>query len=84
MLKISRDGNTLKVEGTLGGPWVSELDAACTRALAGRKRITLDLTSVVFVDRSGAVLLEKLRTNDRIAFGKVSAFVAEMMKGGAA
>jgi len=63
---------------------VSELDEACTRALAERKRITLELAAVVFVDRSGAVLLEKLRANDRIAFGKVSAFVAEMMKGGAA
>ena len=81
MLKISRSGATIKAEGTLGGAWVSELEGACMSALAERRRITLDLASVAYVDRSGAALIERLRADDRITFGKVSAFVAEMMKG---
>jgi len=89
MLKISRrDGSgsqgVLKVEGSLGGAWVREVRAACDRSLDERGRVALDLAGVVFVDRAGAVLLQALRDDPRVEIEAASAFVAEMLKGGAA
>jgi len=89
MLKISRsdrsgDEGVLRIEGTLGGAWVRELRAACDRSLAEHGRVTLDLAGVVFVDRTGAALLDALRKDPRVEIGSASAFVAEMLKGGAA
>ena len=89
MLKITRregpgDEGVLKIEGTLGGAWVREARAACDRAVAERGRVVLDLAGVVFVDRSGAALLDTLREDPRVEIQSVSAFVAEMLKGGAA
>ena len=84
MLKISKQGEVLKVEGTLGGAWVSELQRTIRRLLDEHGRATLDLSSVVFVDRAGAELLLALRSDSRVEIGSVSAFVAEMLKGGAA
>ncbi|HEX4823883.1 MAG TPA: hypothetical protein VFV19_06195 [Candidatus Polarisedimenticolaceae bacterium] len=63
---------------------MAELENACTTVLAERRRVQLDLSAVGFVDRAGAALIEKLRSDDRVRFAKVSAFVAELMKGGAA
>ncbi len=49
MLRITRqeDKNrsvTLGLDGTLSGPWVGELSAACEGVLAERGRLSLDLT----------------------------------------
>lgn len=89
MLKISRrdgsgDEGVLRIEGTLGGAWVHEVRAACDLALARHGRVVLDLSGVVFVDRAGALLLGTLHDDPRVEMETVSAFVAEMMKGGAA
>jgi anti-anti-sigma regulatory factor len=89
MLKISRrdglDGKSiLTIEGTLGGAWVRELRIACDRTLDERGRVVLDLAGVVFVDRTGAALLDTLKQDPRVEIESVSAFVAEMLKGGVA
>jgi anti-anti-sigma regulatory factor len=89
MLKISRRQGpgsdcTLKVEGALGGAWVSEFQSACDELLQERKRVVLDLSGVAFVDRAGTELLESLLADRRVAIEATSAFVAELLKGGAA
>jgi ABC-type transporter Mla MlaB component len=89
MLKITPQpdashGVLLRVEGSLSGPWVTELATACRQILDDRGRVALDLSALVYVDRAGAELLEKLQGNRRLELRSVSAFVAEMLKGGAA
>jgi anti-anti-sigma regulatory factor len=89
MLKISmKEGpgsqTILKIEGTLGGAWVSEVRSACDVLLQEGKRVRLDLSGVAFVDRAGTELLESLQANRRVVIEATSAFVAELLKGGAA
>jgi anti-anti-sigma regulatory factor len=89
MLKISRTETAggevvLTIEGTLGGAWVAEVRAACDALIRERKRAVLDLGGVTFVDRDGAELLASLSADRRVAIEAASAFVAELMKGGAA
>jgi len=57
------DQVTLKLEGTLGGIWVAELEdswRAANATLAGRS-LRLDLTAVDRVDSAGNYLLALLR-----------------------
>ena len=59
------DRVTLKLEGNLGGIWVTELEdswRAANATLAGRS-FRLDLTSVDRVDSAGNYLLALLRRN---------------------
>ena len=89
MLKVSRrdqpgEPAVLRIEGTLGGAWVREVRAECDALLAEQGRAVLDLAGVVFVDRAGADLLATLQNDSRISIERASAFVTEMLKGGAA
>lgn len=89
MLKISRkegpgSKSILKIEGTLGGAWVSELRSACDELLQETKRARLDLSGVTYVDRAGTELLESLQADRRVVIEASSAFVTELLKGGAA
>ena len=89
MLKISKQNGTggegiLKIEGTLGGAWVTEVRSECEDLLQQRTRVRLDLSGVTFVDRAGTELLESFRADRRLVIEPVSAFVAELLKGGAA
>jgi anti-anti-sigma regulatory factor len=88
MLKISRtqasDATILRIEGSLGGRWVQELQTACDAVVQRDGRAVLDLQGVVFVDREGSRLLEALRSDPRVRIDAVSAFVAALFEGGAA
>ena len=89
MLKISRgegrgDEVVLKMEGTLGGSWVPEVRATCDGILEEGRHIALDLRGVTYVDLAGAELLGTLRDDPRVAIASASAFVLELLKGGAA
>jgi anti-anti-sigma regulatory factor len=89
MLKISRtDGQAnqvvLKMEGTLGGSWVAEVRTICEGLLRDGRRIELDLRGVTYVDLAGAALLGALRDDSRVGITTASAFVTELLKGGAA
>jgi len=63
-LESSRAVDTLRLEGHLGGPWVDELRRSCDRVLLERKRLTLDLSGVSFVDHDGVRLLRSLKHKD--------------------
>jgi hypothetical protein len=54
---LTGPGPTLKLEGTLAGPWVGELRTACPAAVG---RLRLDLTAVRFADEAGVRLLRDL------------------------
>jgi hypothetical protein len=83
MLKIvliEADGNAvLRLEGLVVGPWVEEVRRSCEGALAGRRRLTLDLASVCFVDRDGIELFRRLSGRD-VVLANCSRFVEEQLK----
>ena len=89
MLKISRvEGQgkavVLKMEGNLRGSWVAELRTTCEGIFGEGRRIALDLRGVTYVDLAGAELLGSLRDDPRVEIESASAFVVELLKGGAA
>jgi hypothetical protein len=50
---------TFQLEGTLAGPWVSEVESCRRRTLAGRRRpaVRFDLAGVTFIDAAGEAYL---------------------------
>lgn len=66
MLRISavENGNqtvTLKLEGSVAGPWVAEVKKVCDTLLINGHSLKLDLCDVEFVDRAGVALFADLR-----------------------
>lgn len=65
MLKITSEKNSnsvqLRLEGSLTGPWVSELEQEW-RSIesSGTVRLVVDLTGVTFVGQDGKLLLKQL------------------------
>jgi hypothetical protein len=70
---------TLKVEGVLMGPWVSEVRASCGRQTVGSGELRLDLAAVTFADAEGARLLRDLVRQGAILVA-CSGFVAELLQ----
>jgi ABC-type transporter Mla MlaB component len=65
MLKITHtEGHdslsTLKLEGKLLGPWVTELARSCNELACPPDWLRLDLSAVTFVDGPGLALLRDL------------------------
>ena len=52
--------STLKLEGKLLGPWVTELARSCNELPCPPNRLRLDLSAVTFVDGPGVALLRDL------------------------
>jgi ABC-type transporter Mla MlaB component len=72
---------TLKLEGSVTGPWVSELRRAVEDSMARSERVRLDLSEVRYVDAEGAALLRELM-RDHAELSRRSTFVAELLEGG--
>lgn len=72
---------TMRVEGRLVGPWVTELRRSCEQAFDDGRRLILDLADVSFVDDEGLALLRSLREN-RMALTNCSPFLSEQLRGG--
>jgi hypothetical protein len=69
MLRISRiDSSTgdviLRLEGKLIGPWVNELKSCCAIVGNEGRRLSLDMTDVLFADRRGLTLLRALQESN--------------------
>ena len=84
MLKISlvESGNhlvTLRLEGRVAGPWVTEVQKACEKLLSEGRSLKLDLAEVSFVDQSGIALLSSFRSRG-ISLADCSPFVEEQLK----
>jgi hypothetical protein len=85
MLRITRIANdggqeTLRVEGRLIGPWVSELDRECERLLGEGRPLVLDLSELRFLDERAIALLHELERRS-VTLAKPPPFVAEALKG---
>jgi ABC-type transporter Mla MlaB component len=52
--------STLRLEGKLLGPWVTELARSCNELPCSPDRLRLDLSAVTFVDGPGVALLRDL------------------------
>ena len=84
MLRITRSEgsdltHTLKLQGKLLGPWISEVESACGLAQIPADRVRLDLGDLTFVDAAGARFLEVLiRDGARVI--ACSMFVAEILQ----
>jgi anti-anti-sigma regulatory factor len=76
---IKDHARTLRLEGRVGGPWVTELRRACEQVLGAGLRLTLDLAEVSFVDRDGVMLFRDLQKSD-VKLIHCSGFVVEQLK----
>ena len=74
-METSHAGETLRLEGHLGGPWVDELRVCCDRVLAEGRRLTLDLSGVSFIAHEGVGLLRALQSA-HVKLENCSPFVA--------
>lgn len=83
MLKISEPvanhAVTLKLEGRLVGPWVTELKNACEQHLPEHRAISLDLADVTFADGAGLSLLLRLRAQG-VTLMNCSPFLEEELR----
>jgi ABC-type transporter Mla MlaB component len=85
MLRISTNVSegknviTLRVEGQIVGAWISELDKACERTLAGGHQLILDLGDVSLIDRRGVTLLASL-SRQAVALVRCSPFQEEQLR----
>jgi hypothetical protein len=72
---------TLRLEGSVAGPWVDELRRACDRALDGNDTatLTLELEAVWYVDRDGISLLKNLASRS-VRLSNPSQFLAGLLE----
>jgi ABC-type transporter Mla MlaB component len=54
------DRVVLRVEGSLRGPWVTELERIWERNLLFQQRVGVDLADVSYVDDAGKALLTRI------------------------
>ena len=84
MLKISQvepvnHSVTLRLEGRIIGPWVTELRQTCEQVLGSGRPLTLQLADVEFMDSKGVALLAALRSRG-VSFTDSPPFIAEQLK----
>ncbi len=70
---------TLRLEGRLSGPWVSELGEACEKALREGTALVLNLAEVSFLDGSGIELLTQIQGRG-VELVECSIFVKEQLR----
>ena len=70
--------STLRLEGKVLGPWVTELARSCNELPCPPNRLRLDLSAVTFVDRPGVALLRDLLARGA-TLAACSGLVAELL-----
>jgi anti-anti-sigma regulatory factor len=80
MLKITKSGECLRLEGRVAGPWVSEVRKAVEEERPLGRALTLDLSGVTYVNNEGATLLRSF-SEAGIAMTGTSRFVAAVLGG---
>jgi hypothetical protein len=81
MLRISRiESSTgdviLRLEGKLIGPWVNELKSCCAIVCNEGRRLSLDMTDVLYTDWRGLALLRTLQESN-VALAGCTPFLSE-------
>jgi hypothetical protein len=84
MLRLTRIAGvhpirTIKIEGKLLGPWVDEVRTACTVSTDWSCPISLDLSTLTFVDAAGERLLRDL-IDRGVEVVACSGYVAELLR----
>jgi anti-anti-sigma regulatory factor len=87
MLKISLiepadHAVTLRLEGRVIGPWVTELRKSCEKVLMEGRPLKLHLADVEFMDAAALTLMASLRSRG-VAFVDCPPFLAEQLRGAA-
>jgi ABC-type transporter Mla MlaB component len=70
---------TLRLEGRIVGPWVTELWKTCEKCLSEGLRLELDLAEVSFLEPAGVVLLSSLRSRG-VLLTQCSTFVEAQLE----
>jgi anti-anti-sigma regulatory factor len=84
MLKISQikpvnHTVTLRLEGRVVGPWVTELQHSCEEVLTEGRSLKLHLADVEFMDVQGVALLSSLRSRGVLLL-ECPPFAAQQLK----
>lgn len=84
MLKISQaepvnHAVTLRLEGRVVGPWVTELQKSCEEVLTEGRLLKLHLADVEFMDTEGVALLSSLRARG-VSLLECPPFATEQLK----
>ena len=77
---LSDHMTTLLLEGSVTGPWVAVLDAACKEALSNVNHVTLDLGGVSYLDFDGIAVLRKLMDH-AVSLVNCSPFTSMQLRG---
>ena len=77
--EIANHHITLRLEGRVAGPWVTELWKACEKVLGEGRALVLNLAEVSFLDPAGVTLLAQVRSRG-VELAECSPFVAEQLK----
>jgi ABC-type transporter Mla MlaB component len=72
-------GSTLRLEGKLRGPWVTEFARSCEELSCSPERLRLDLSAVTFVDGPAVALLSDLLGRG-VTLSACSGLVAELLQ----
>lgn len=76
---------TIRLEGTLAGPWVGELERCWRDVLTHwkNKPVVIDLETVTFIDTMGRSLLERMHRAGALLMGRGawSQYVVEQIQG---
>jgi ABC-type transporter Mla MlaB component len=70
---------TLRLEGRVAGPWVTELWKSCEKIFGERQSLVLNLAEVSFLDPAGVTLLTIVRSRG-VELADCSPFVTEQLK----
>ena len=79
LLEHESSGVTLRLEGSVSGPWVEELKGTCQALLTKDRLRQLNLDAVTFIDEAGVTLLSHLLA-DGVEFSECSPFLREQLK----
>ena len=87
MVRISESGlsdgiRTVKLEGRVVGPCVTEVQTYCQRVLSQDLTLTIDMADVSFLDRSGVGLFKELMSQ-QVHLLNCSPFLNELLKSAA-
>lgn len=80
--EVSEDDHsaTLRLDGKLIEPWVSELERLCLHYKNGKnKTVVLDFAGVTFIDDKGVKMLERIK-DDKIKIINCSIFIQHVLR----
>ncbi|HTL55431.1 MAG TPA: hypothetical protein VL361_07110 [Candidatus Limnocylindrales bacterium] len=70
---------TLRLEGRIVGPWVTELCKACDKIMGEGLRLELNLAEVSFLEPAGVALVSSLRSKG-VLLRQCSSFVEAQLE----